>query len=79
MIALFGIPAPVVVAMIVAVYAMAGLLWCALMYRPKPVSRSLPEPKSASDVDNWLAAEEPLLEFKVWKRPETSARLKAGL
>lgn len=30
------------------------------------------EPASAADLDDWLASEEPLREFKLWERPKAS-------
>ena len=38
---------------------------------PEPVRR---EPES-EDLDDWLAQEGPLLEFKVWKRPKASIHI----
>lgn len=31
------------------------------------------------DLDDWLAAEGPLLEFKVWKRPQSEVRVDRGV
>lgn len=35
-----------------------------------------PEP---TDLDDWLANEEPLEEFKVWKRPQSEVRVDRGV
>ena len=36
------------------------------------------EPESPEDLDDWLAAEEPLREFKVYRRPTASVTVDGG-
>jgi hypothetical protein len=43
-----------------------------------PIDPVPAEPESAADFDDWLAAEGPLAEFRVWKCPRAASNLGRG-
>jgi hypothetical protein len=45
-------------------------------FKPGPPEQLPVEPESPADLDDWLAAEGPLEEFKVWKRPTASTSMR---
>lgn len=59
------------VALVAASLALGVLIGKAIRGAETPVFEPTPQPDPA-DLDDWLAAEEPLLDFKVYKRPSAS-------